>query len=220
VRSMSISGRMTMCNMAVEMGAKNGVVEPDDKVREYLVGRTSETGEYMRSDPDAWYSDEMTFPVSKLEPVVATPSSVDNVRPVKKEEGVKIDQAFLGSCTNGRFEDLADAARILKGRRVKEWVRMIVIPASREVYSEALKAGLMETFVESGCSIFGSGCGPCPGGHLGVLGDGEVCISTSNRNFVGRMGSKESKLYLASPLTVAASAVMGEITDPRRLLGE
>lgn len=219
VGEMSVSGRMTMCNMVVEMGAKNGIVEPDDKVREFLAGRTSEEGDFMRSDTDAKYSDEMKVSASNLEPYVAAPSAVDNVRPVSEEEGVKINQAFLGSCTNGRLEDLAEAAKILKGRKVKEGVRMIVMPASREVYTQALKAGLMEIFVESGASIYGPGCGPCPGGHLGILGEGEVCVSTSNRNFVGRMGSKESKIYLASPLTVAASAVAGEITDPRKFLG-
>ncbi len=218
VRSMSVSGRMTMCNMVVEMGAKNGIVEPDGKVREFLRGRTRTKGNYLKSDPDAKYSEVVKVPVSKLEPQVAAPSSVDNVKPVGKEAGVKINQAFLGSCTNGRLEDLEAAAKILKGRKVKEGVRMIVIPASREVYQRALEGGLMDIFVKSGAAIFGPGCGPCPGGHLGILGDGEVCVSTSNRNFVGRMGSKESKLYLASPLTVAASAVKGEIADPRELL--
>ncbi len=218
VRSMSVSGRMTMCNMVVEMGAKNGIVEPDAKVREFLRGRAKVQGSYLKSDRDAKYAEEIKVQVSKLEPQVAAPSSVDNVKPVSKEAGVKINQAFLGSCTNGRLEDLEAAAKILKGRKVKGGVRMVVIPASREVYQRALESGLIDVFVKSGASIFGPGCGPCPGGHLGILGDGEVCISTSNRNFVGRMGSKESRLYLASPLTVAASAVKGVIADPRELL--
>ncbi len=218
VSEMSLAGRMTMCNMVVEMGAKNGIIEPDDKVKEYLAGRTKEKGEFLKSDPDAKYSNKINVSVTNLEPQLACPSSVDNVKPVNKEEGVKINQAFVGSCTNGRLEDLIGAAKILKGKKVNNKVRMIVIPASREIYSQALKEGIVETFVEAGASVFGPGCGPCPGGHMGVLGHGEVCVSTSNRNFVGRMGSKESKIYLASPLTVAASAVTGEITDPRKLM--
>ncbi len=218
VRSLSVSGRMTMCNMVVEMGAKNGIVEPDDKVREFLRGRAVDKGTYLKSDPDARYSKEIDISVAKLEPQIACPSSVDNVSPVSKVAGVKIHQAFLGSCTNGRLEDLEVAAKILKGRKVKEGVRMVVIPASREVYSQALQKGLMDVLVKAGAAVFGPGCGPCPGGHLGILGAGEVCVSTSNRNFVGRMGSKESKLYLASPATIAASAVKGEIADPRKLM--
>ncbi len=218
VRSMSVSGRMTMCNMVVEMGAKNGIVEPDDKVEKFLAGRTKDKGLFMKSDKDAKYSETIDVPAAKLEPQVACPSYVDNVSPVNKVKGVKIDQAFLGSCTNGRLEDLEAAAKILKGRKVKPGVRMIVIPASREVYSQALGEGLMDVFVKSGAAIFGPGCGPCPGGHLGILGAGEVCISTSNRNFLGRMGSKESRLYLASPATIAASAVAGEIADPRKFM--
>jgi len=218
VMDMSVSGRMTMCNMVVEMGAKNGIVEPDDKVREFLKDRTSDKGVFLESDPDAKYSKTVDIPVAKLEPQIACPSSVDNVTPVDKASGVKIDQAFLGSCTNGRLEDLDAAAKILNGRKVKEGVRMVIIPASREVYSQALQKGLMDIFVKAGAAVFGPGCGPCPGGHLGILGAGEVCVSTSNRNFVGRMGSKESKLYLASPATIAASAVAGEITDPRKFM--
>jgi 3-isopropylmalate/(R)-2-methylmalate dehydratase large subunit len=218
IRDMSISGRMTVCNMVIEMGAKSGIVEPDEKVRSYLAGRSKDRGEFLKSDPDARYSGTVNVPVEKLDPQVACPNSVDNVRPVGKVEGVKVNQAFLGSCTNGRLEDLAAAAEILKGRKVREGVRMIVIPASREVYLEALREGLMQIFVEAGAAVFGPGCGPCPGGHLGVLGAGEVCVSTSNRNFAGRMGSKESEVYLASPLTVAASAVAGQITDPRNFM--
>jgi homoaconitase/3-isopropylmalate dehydratase large subunit len=209
---------MTVCNMVIEMGAKSGIVEPDEKVRSYLAGRSKDRGEFLKSDPDARYSGTVNVPVEKLDPQVACPNSVDNVRPVGKVEGVKVNQAFLGSCTNGRLEDLAAAAEILKGRKVREGVRMIVIPASREVYLEALREGLMQIFVEAGAAVFGPGCGPCPGGHLGVLGAGEVCVSTSNRNFAGRMGSKESEVYLASPLTVAASAVAGQITDPRNFM--
>ncbi|MEM4723758.1 MAG: 3-isopropylmalate dehydratase large subunit [Candidatus Hadarchaeum sp.] len=218
VSEMSVSGRMTLCNMVVEMGAKNGIVEPDEKVREFLKGRTRIDGDYLRSDPDAEYSKILEISAEELEPMVACPSSVDNVRPVREVEGIGVNQVFLGSCTNGRFEDLLDAAKILKGRKVKEGVRMLVIPASREVYLEAMKMGLLQILAEAGCSIYGPGCGPCPGGHLGVLGQGEICVSTSNRNFVGRMGSKEAQIYLVSPLTAAASAVTGELTDPRRFM--
>lgn len=218
VRGMSVSGRMTLCNMVVEMGAKNGIVEPDEKVREFLRGRTQAEGEYLKSDPDAEYSKVFEVSAEGLEPMVACPSSVDNVRPVGEVEGIEVNQVFLGSCTNGRLEDLIEAAKILKGRKVKEGVRMLVIPASREVYLEAMKMGLLQILAEAGCSIYGPGCGPCPGGHLGVLGQGEVCVSTSNRNFVGRMGSKESQIYLVSPLTAAASAVTGELTDPRKFV--
>lgn len=219
VRNMSVSGRMTMCNMVVEMGAKNGIVEPDEKVRAFLKGRAPDKGIFMKSDPDARYTKTIDISVARLEPQVACPNSVDNVNPVSKVTGVKIDQAFLGSCTNGRLEDLEIAAKILKGRKVKNGVRLVVIPASREVYFKALQKGLMDILVKAGASIFGPGCGPCPGGHLGILGAGEICVSTSNRNFVGRMGSKESKLYLASPATIAASAVKGEIVDPRKFMG-
>ncbi|MGC8816959.1 MAG: 3-isopropylmalate dehydratase large subunit [Candidatus Hadarchaeum sp.] len=218
IAQMSVSGRMTLCNMVVEMGAKNGIVEPDEKVRQFLQGRTQAEGDYLRSDPDAVYCDIIQISAEELEPLVACPSSVDNVRPIGEVEGIKVNQVFLGSCTNGRLEDLQEAARILRGRRVKEGVRMLVIPASREVYLEAMKTGLLQILAEAGCSIYGPGCGPCPGGHLGVLGRGEVCASTSNRNFVGRMGSKEAQIYLVSPLTAAASAVTGELTDPRRFL--
>lgn len=218
ISNMGIAGRMTICNMVVEMGAKNGIIEPDEKVREFLRGRTKANGEYLKSDPDAKYSQTIDLPVDGLEPQVACPNSVDNVKPVSKVEGVKVDQVFLGSCTNGRLDDLFEAAKIMNGRKIKDGVRMIVIPASREIYSEAMKMGLLQIFVDAGASIFGPGCGPCPGGHLGILGPGEVCVSTSNRNFVGRMGSKKSQVYLASPLTVAASAVTGEITDPRKFL--
>ncbi|MGQ9787748.1 MAG: 3-isopropylmalate dehydratase large subunit [Candidatus Hadarchaeaceae archaeon] len=219
VAGMSISGRMTLCNMVVEMGAKNGIVEPDGKVRDFLSGRVRAEGEYLWSDPNAEYSEVFEISAEELEPMAACPSSVDNVKPVKYVEGIEVDQVFLGSCTNGRLEDLLDAAKILKGRKVRDGVRMLVIPASREVYLEAMKIGLLQILVEAGCSIYGPGCGPCPGGHLGVLGQGEVCVSTSNRNFVGRMGSKESQIYLVSPLTAAASAITGELTDPRRFLG-
>jgi homoaconitate hydratase family protein len=222
VRGMSIAGRMTLCNMAVEMGAKNGIVEPDEETIEFLEGRTSETlesFESLRSDPDASYERTVDFSVSDLEPQIAFPPSVDNVKPVSKAAGIKIDQAFIGSCTNGRLEDLRLAAGILKGKKVKDGVRMLVIPASQEVYLQALREGLIEIFIEAGGSVSNSTCGPCLGGHLGILASEEVCVSSSNRNFIGRMGSPEASVYLASPATVAASALTGRITDPREFGG-
>jgi 3-isopropylmalate/(R)-2-methylmalate dehydratase large subunit len=220
IKNMSMAGRMTLCNMAVEMGAKNGIVEPDETTRKFLEGRTSKAlpnFESLKSDKDAVYERTMEFDVSSMEPQVACPSSVDNVKPVSEVGNVPIEQAFIGSCTNGRIEDLRLAAQVLKGERVKDTVRTLVIPASQEVYRQALNEGLMEVFTDAGAMVCGSACGPCLGGHIGLLAAGEVCVSTSNRNFIGRMGSTQASVYLASPATVAASAVTGKITDPRKL---
>ncbi|MEM1989408.1 MAG: homoaconitase large subunit [Candidatus Bathyarchaeia archaeon] len=219
ISEMDISGRLTLCNMAVEMGAKTGIIEPDEKTIQYVRERTDKQFKIFKSDRDAAYEKTLEFNVDDLEPMVACPHSVDNVRPVKDVEGVEIDQAFLGSCTNGRLEDLELAARILRGRRVNKSVRMIVTPASSEVYLQALRRGLLEVFVEAGAYVCNPTCGACFGGHMGLLAAGEVCISSSNRNFIGRMGSPEAKIYLASPATVAASAVEGKIIDPRRFMG-
>lgn len=209
VRAMSQSSRMTMSNMAVEMGAKTGFIEADEKTIEFL-GRG---GEVLRTDVDV---ETINLEVSALEPKVACPGSVSNVKSVSDVEGQPIDQAFLGSCTNGRYEDLFEAAKIIKGKKVHKDTRFIVIPASKSVYLRAQKEGLIDVFLEAGAIIGVTGCGPCLGVHMGVLGENEVCISTSNRNFIGRMGARSSAVYLASPQTVAASAVSGYITDPRR----
>ena len=220
IRNMSIGGRMTLCNMAVEMGAKNGIVEPDEETLEFLERRISEdleSFESLKSDADESYERVVNFDVSGLEPQVAFPPSVDDVKPVSKAAGIKIDQAFIGSCTNGRLEDLRLAAGILKGKKVKDGVRMLVIPASQEVYLQALREGLIEILIEAGGSVSNPTCGPCLGGHLGILASDEICVSSSNRNFIGRMGSPEASVYLASPATVAASAITGRITDPRQL---
>ena len=221
VREMGIDGRLTLCNMAVEMGAKTGIVNPDERAIQYLksIGFNPAYNDLNRlsSDPDAEYEETLNLDASDLEPQVACPHRVDNVKPVTEVEGVKVDQVFLGSCTNGRLEDLRLAARILKGKRIKDGLRMIVIPASVRVYLKALKEGLIEIFLEAGCAVCNPGCGPCVGAHMGVLAPGEVCLSTSNRNFKGRMGCMEAEIYLASPATVAASALKGEITDPREL---
>jgi 3-isopropylmalate/(R)-2-methylmalate dehydratase large subunit len=217
---MSIAGRMTLCNMTVEMGAKNGIVEPDETTRKFLEGRTTKMLpplESLISDPDATYEKTVDIDVTDLTPQIAYPSSVDNVKPVSEMSKVQIEQAFIGSCTNGRIEDLRLAAEIMKGKQVKDGVRTLIIPASQEVYMQALKEDLIEVFTDSGALVCGSTCGPCLGGHIGLLAPGETCISTSNRNFIGRMGSKEANVYLASPATVAASALAGKITNPQEL---
>ncbi|MGB9914572.1 MAG: homoaconitase large subunit [Candidatus Bathyarchaeales archaeon] len=222
IRGMSIAGRMTLCNMTVEMGGKNGIVEPDEATRKFLEGRTTKPlppFESLKSDADAEYEKVVDINVTELTPQVAYPASVDNVKPASEMSNVQVEQAFIGSCTNGRIEDLRVAAEILKGRKIKEGVRTLVIPASQEVYLQALKEGLIEIFTEAGAMVCGSTCGPCLGGHIGLLAAGETCVSTSNRNFIGRMGSTEAKVYLASPATVAASAITGRITDPRELEG-
>ena len=217
IKNMSIAGRMTVCNMVVEMGAKNGIIEPDETTRKFLEGRVKTLPDFesLKSDIDAHYARTVEFDVSKMEPQIACPSSVDNVKPISKVGNVPIEQAFIGSCTNGRIEDLRLAAQILKSKKVKDGVRALVIPASQEVYKQALDEGLIEIFNDAGAIVCGSACGPCLGGHIGLLAAGETCVSTSNRNFIGRMGSTQASVYLASPATVAASAVTGKITDPR-----
>ncbi len=220
VKDMSISGRMTLCNMAVEMGAKNGIVEPDETTRKFLQGRVSQplpSFEALKSDANALYERIIEVDVTSMTPQVACPSSVDNVKPVSEAGNIPIEQAFIGSCTNGRIEDLRLAAQILKGKKVKDNVRTLVIPASQEVYKQALSEGLVEIFTDAGALVCGSACGPCLGGHIGLLAAGEVCVSTSNRNFIGRMGSIQASVYLASPATVAASAITGRITDPQQM---
>ena len=217
IESLSISERMTLCNMAVEAGAKTGIINPDEKTILYVRNRTHEPFKPLTSDFDAEYEKTIEIDVSGLEPQIACPHSVDNVKSASEVEGTPINQAFIGSCTNGRIEDLRLAAEIIKGRKISNGVRFLVTPASQEVYLQALREGLLETFVEAGACVCNPTCGACFGGHMGLLADGETCISSSNRNFIGRMGSPRAKIYLASPATVAASAIKGEITDPRRL---
>lgn len=218
VDDMTLASRMVLCNMATEMGAKAGVCFPDDRTAHFLSGRTEEPYEPVHSDPGAAIEKEIEYDVTKLGPQVACPHMVDNVKAVEEVMGTPIDQAVIGSCTNGRFEDLMAAASILSGRQVADSVRLIIVPASREVYIEAADNGLISCFAKAGAVVLNPGCGPCLGAHQGLLAPGERCISTTNRNFKGRMGSPEAEVYLASPLTVAASAVLGEIADPRRLL--
>ncbi|NYT10328.1 MAG: 3-isopropylmalate dehydratase large subunit [Methanosarcinales archaeon] len=210
IEGLSISGRMTLCNLGVEMGAKAAIVPPDEKTDEWLRGRARQPYTQVFSDPDS-YQQQYDYDIAELEPQVAAPFRVDNVRPVSELAGLKIDQAFIGTCTNGRLEDLEAAAGILKGKKVR--ARTLVIPASREVLLDALKRGIIQTLVEAGAMIGPPGCGPCLGAQMGVLAEGEVCVSTSNRNFPGRMG-KGGLVYLASPATVAASALQGRLAVP------
>jgi len=215
ISKMSIGARMTLTNMAVEMGAKTGLIDPDEVTCEYFRS-LNESIEVLTSDRDAAYERTLSLNSLEIEPKIAAPFPVDKVMDVKDVEGERIDQAFLGSCTNGRLEDLRLATRILEGRRIHSRARLLVNPASMKIYKQAVQEGLIEKLVDSGAAVCCSTCGPCLGMSQGVLAANEVCISTSNRNFVGRMGDRSSKVYLASSATVAASALAGEITDPRR----
>ncbi len=218
VEGFSIASRITLANMAAEMGAKAGYVPPDERTLEFLSNRAKAPFETITSDPDANYERILEFDVSSLSPRIAAPHTVDNVKPVEELEGLEFHQGLIGTCTNGRVEDLEVAARILKGRKVHPSVRLLVFAASWREYIEALRRGYIETLAQAGAVIMNPGCGPCLGAHEGVIASGERALSTSNRNFKGRMGSKEAEIYLASPATVAASAVEGRITDPRKYL--
>jgi 3-isopropylmalate/(R)-2-methylmalate dehydratase large subunit len=209
--------RFTISNMAVETGGKAGIFVPDSTILEYAKERASRKFNPVYLDRDAVYEKVIEIDVTNMEPLVAAPHSPGNVHPAKDFSDTAIDQVFIGSCTNGRFRDIEMAAKILEGKKVHENVRCVVIPASYEVYNEAMEKGYLRIFSEAGASISTPTCGPCLGGHTGILAAGEKCVSTSNRNFVGRMGHTESELYLASPMVAAASAVTGRITDPREL---
>ena len=216
IDEMSVESRMVLTNMAVETGATNGIIEPDQKVLDYLKQRTNRPLEVVQSDPDAEYAQVFTFHTDEIkEPIVAKPPYPSNGVWVSEMVGTKVDQAFIGTCTNGRLEDLRIAARILKGRRVSKYTKAIIIPASQEVYKAALREGLIEIFAEAGAVVGPPTCGPCLEAHMGILGPDEVCISSANRNFAGRAGDVTAKIFLASPATVAASAIEGKISDPR-----
>jgi len=215
VGEMSVGARMTLCNMAVELGGKTGIVAPDEKTTRFLKGRVRHPYKPVHPDPDAIYSRTVEIDGSGLEPQVACPHSVDNVKPVSEVEGTAVNQVFIGSCTNGRLEDLEAAAEIMEGRRVHPDTRVIVTPASFEVYEAANQRGLIKAFMDAGAVVCNPSCSVCFGGNHGILAAGEVSLSTSNRNFRGRQGSKESSVYLCSPATAAVSAVAGVITDPR-----
>ncbi len=213
ISSLPISDRITISNMGVEAGAKACIIPPDNKVDDYLRPRVRGKYKHVLADADATYSDFREYDGREIVPLVAKPFLPSNVAPAS-EVGVDIDQAYLGSCTNGRIEDLRIAAKILRGRKVKSSVRMIVVPATKEVFDLAVKEGLVKIFSDAGAFVSGPTCGACLGGHMGVLAPGERCVSSTNRNFVGRMGAKDSEVYLASPAVVAASAVKGRIVDP------
>jgi 3-isopropylmalate/(R)-2-methylmalate dehydratase large subunit len=218
IDSLSVEARFTISNMAVEMGAKAGLMEADSKTMQWVSTRVSRPFTPASPDPDADYQEVVEFDLSDLSPQVAAPHRVDNVKPVEEVEGTPIQEAVIGTCTNGRLEDLEEAARILAGRRVSPQVRLVVAPASRQVLMDAMGKGIAQRLIEAGAALVTPGCGPCVGTHNGVPADGETVISTANRNFKGRMGNTNAFIYLASPATVAASAVAGKITDPRRML--
>jgi 3-isopropylmalate/(R)-2-methylmalate dehydratase large subunit len=212
-----LSQRATLPNMMAEMGAKNSFIPPDRQVNQYLKDRARRTFTPIYPDSDAQYKLTLTYALEQLTPQVACPHSVDHVKALTDVEGTPIDQAFLGTCTNGRLEDLEAAAEVLRGRKIAHGTRMIVIPASSEVYLAADRSGLLADFIEAGAVVESPGCGPCMGNHMGIPAEGEVSISTANRNFRGRMGTKESEIYLANPYVVAASAVAGQIVSPETL---
>ena len=219
IESLSLEGRLTMANMAVEAGAKAGIFRVDGKTLAYIKSRAQRPYTVYEPDSDAEYARIIEYDVSSLEPQVALPHSPANVRPISQVGEIEIDQVVIGSCTNGRLEDLKVAAQILKGRRVHPGVRCIVIPGSQQVYLDALTEGLIEIFIRAGAVVSTPTCGPCLGGHMGVLAAGERCIATTNRNFIGRMGSTKSEVYLANPAVAAASAIMGRIASPEEATG-
>lgn len=219
IRALSVESRLSMCNMAIEAGAKNGIIYSDEKTVRYVQGRAKRPYQNYVSDPDACYAAVHEYDASEIDLQVAFPHLPENARSVTEAQGVVIDQVVLGSCTNGRMEDLRIAAHILKGKKIHPRLRLIVIPGTQEIYLNALREGLLETFVKAGAVVSTPTCGPCLGGHMGILAKGERALATTNRNFVGRMGHPESEVYLAGPAVAAASAVTGSITHPREVIG-
>ncbi|WEU39797.1 MAG: 3-isopropylmalate dehydratase large subunit [Candidatus Odinarchaeum yellowstonii] len=216
IKHLTIEDRFTIANMAIEAGGKTGLFPVDDITIKYLTEQGRPQNIRLQPDPDAYYQKEIEIDAGELQPVVAAPDQVDNVHPVSEYEGLEVNQVFIGTCTNGRLSDLQAAARVLKGNKVNSRVRLIIQPASSKIYLQALKTGLIETFIEAGATVNPPGCGPCIGRHLGILADGEVCLSTQNRNFKGRMGNPNSKIYLSNPEVAALAAVKGYITDPTK----
>jgi 3-isopropylmalate/(R)-2-methylmalate dehydratase large subunit len=217
VESLSMDSRFTVANMVIEAGAKNGIFRADRQALEYFAGRARRQASVFEADPDARYRDVVEIDVSKIGPQIAFPFLPSNVKNVEDAKGIAIDQVVIGSCTNGRLEDLETAARILRGKKVAKHVRCIIIPATPAIYHTALTRGYFEVYLDAGCIISPPTCGPCLGGHMGVLARGERAVSTTNRNFVGRMGHPESKVYLAGPAVAAASAIRGEVAHPREV---
>ena len=218
VASLTMDDRLCICNMAIEAGAKNGIFPVDEKTKAYLKGRVDRDWQGVEADADANYVREIKIELDKLVPVVAYPHLPENTHPAAEGRDIKIDQVVVGSCTNGRLEDLAQAAEVLKGRKVHPSVRCIIIPATQEIYKEAMKLGYIDTFIDAGAAVSTPTCGPCLGGYMGILAAGERAVSTTNRNFRGRMGHVDSEVYLASPYTAAASAVTGYITSPEEVM--
>ena len=217
VESLGVPERMTICNMAVEMGAKTAYMQPNQAVLDYVTERAVRPWEAVSTDPDFVYSESHVFDVSELGPQLACPSSVENIHPLAEVTAggpVKINQGYIGSCTNGRAEDIEIAAKILKGRHIAPGVRLILVPASRDVMRECMDKGYIQDLVDAGATLVSPGCAACLGTHEGVLAPGEVCVTCTNRNFPGRMGSNKASIYLGSPATVAASVLTGELTDP------
>lgn len=218
IESLSMSHRLTMANMAIEAGAKNGIIAPDEITERYVMGRAKRKPVYYRSDPDALYREVREYDCSSLEPQVAFPHLPENVHDVRDASNITIDQVVIGSCTNGRLSDLREAAMVIRGKKVAPYVRLIVIPATQKIYQDAIKQGLIDIFIEAGAAVSTPTCGPCLGGHMGILAKGERAVATTNRNFVGRMGHPESEVYLSNPAVAAASAVTGRITHPEEVV--
>ncbi len=216
LKHLTMEDRFTIANMAIEAGGKTGLFPVDETTIKYLANTGRSTNIRLEPDPDAYYQKELELDATQLQPVVAAPDQVDNVHPVSELEGQEVNQVFIGTCTNGRLSDLQTAARILKGNKVNSRVRLIIQPSSAKIYLQALKTGLIETFIEAGATVNPPGCGPCIGRHLGILADGEICLSTQNRNFKGRMGNPNSKIYLSNPEIAALAAVKGYITNPTK----
>ena len=218
IEALSMDDRLAMCNMAIEAGAKNGIIEPDSCTEEYINSKAKRAYKFYSSDDNCSYCDIHTYDVSNLSPQVAVPNLPENVCPVEDLSDIKIDQVVIGSCTNGRISDLRIAAQILKGRKIHPSIRLIILPGTQDVYLEALKEGLIEIFINAEGAVSTPTCGPCLGGHMGVLAEGERALSTTNRNFAGRMGHPKSEIYLCNPAVAAASSITGKITHPERIV--
>ena len=217
VASLSMDDRLCICNMAIEAGAKNGIFPVDEKTMAYMEGRCERTPAVYTADEDAQYEQTVRIDLSKIEPTVACPHLPENTKPARELGSIKVDQVVIGSCTNGRMEDMETAYRILKGKKIADGVRCIIIPATMQIYRDCVEKGYVTAFIDAGAVVSTPTCGPCLGGYMGILAEGERCIATTNRNFVGRMGHVNSEVYLASPATAAASALTGFITEPKEV---
>ncbi len=217
ISKLPIDGRLSMCNMAIEAGAKNGIIEPDEITKQYVQNRAKRKWKFYKSDKDAKYDTVYEYDCSKIEPQIALPHLPSNVKPISKIGKIKIDQVVIGSCTNGRIDDMRIAAKILKGKKVNSSIRVLIFPATYDIVKQMLKEGIFEIFINAGAVVSPPTCGPCLGGHMGILASGEKVISTTNRNFVGRMGSTKSEVYLSNPAVAAASAILGYIATPEEI---